>query len=105
MESNPTTSPVWVYLNEYGTHKNISRDSKKSTRVMERGEGRERVSVVIIKSPQDQHLGEYRCCAGNSLGQDRQSIVLRGNFNNVQGVIQCLRRFIHKMFCLGAYEV
>ena len=47
--------------------------------MVERGEGREVVSVVIIQSPRDQHLGEYRCYAANSLGQDRQAIRLTGN--------------------------
>ena len=79
MESNPTSSPTWVYIDETGVEKNISSDCGKSTCVVERGEGREVVSVVIIQSPRYQHLGEYRCHAANSLGQDSQGIVLKGN--------------------------
>ena len=87
VESNPTSSPAWVYLDEFGAERNISTDSKKSNWVVERGEGRDMVSVVIIHSPRDQHLGEYVCHAGNSLGQARQSIRLTGKFNNVRDVI------------------
>ena len=58
--------------------RNISVDWNKRTLVVERRLGSERLSVVVIQSPQDQHLGEYVCSATNTLGQDQQGIVLKG---------------------------
>ena len=77
MESSPTSAPVWVYLELRRIFLLILE--RVYIYVVERGEGREVVSVVIIYNPQDQHLGEYRCHAANSLGQDRQGFVLKGN--------------------------
>ena len=36
------------------------------------------MSVVVIHSPQDQHLGEYACEAANSLGKDSKIIQIEG---------------------------
>ena len=58
---------------------NISTDSTERTLVVERRIGSDRLSVVVIHSPQDQHLGEYACSASNSLGEDHQIIHLKGN--------------------------
>ena len=78
MESNPSTYPKWVRLDEDRIVRNISTDWNKRIWVVERGLGSERFSVVVIHSPQDQHLGEYVCSATNTLGQDQQGIVLKG---------------------------
>ena len=78
MESNPSTYPKWVRLDEDRIVRNISTDWNKRTWVVERGLGSERFSVVVIHSPQDQHFGEYVCSASNTLGEDSQGIVLEG---------------------------
>ena len=79
VESNPPSSPAWVYIDDNGVHRNISTDSNESTWVVERGVGSEMVSVVIIQSPRDQHLGEYLCYARNTLGEGKKEIILKGN--------------------------
>ena len=78
VEANPYTYPEWVRLDEDGIVRNISTEENNSTWVVKRGLESERFSVVVIHSPQDQHLGEYVCSAGNRYGQDQQSIVLEG---------------------------
>ena len=48
---------------------------------LERGvwvEEREEVLVVVIKNPQDHHLGSFICSATNKLGEDHQVIKLKG---------------------------
>ena len=79
VESNPSSQPHWVHMDEGGVVRNIYAGVRKNTRVVERGVGREMVSVVVINSPQDTHAGEYLCRAENILGEDRKGVVLKGN--------------------------
>ena len=72
VQSNPTTSPTWVFTS------NQDRVARNITRLVERLEGKDMVSVVIITSPKDLHLGEYVCGAANSLGEDSREIVIKG---------------------------
>ena len=76
VQANPTTSPTWVFTSGQGrVVRNISREVD---RVVDRMEGKEIVSVVIITSPMDTHLGQYICSASNSLGEDSRNITLQG---------------------------
>ena len=75
VESNPSCKPYWVHIDEGGVVRNISVGVRKNTRVVERGVGREMVSVVVIHSPQDSHDGEYVCRATIMLGQDRKAVI------------------------------
>ena len=72
VQANPTTSPTWVFTS------NQDRMVRNITRVVERVEGKDMISVVIITSPKDLHLGKYLCSANNSLGEDSKEIVIKG---------------------------
>ena len=73
--ANPTTSPTWVFTSDKGRVSNMSREVD---RLEERGEGKDMISVLIIKNPKNLHLGHYECRARNRLGEDRQEIILHG---------------------------
>ena len=103
VQSNPSSAPRWTRLNGNRGATNISTDSTERTLVVERRIGSDRLSVVVIHSPQDQHLGEYACSASNSLGEDHQIIHLKGNITVIIFLqLQCVEKntfFQDLVFC------
>jgi len=88
VQSNPITEPKWVRLNPKKAVLNVSTEWSLKTWVVERQIGREQMSVVVIHSPQDQHLGEYACEAANSLGKDSKIIQIEGFDSQLVGPLQ-----------------
>ena len=75
VQSNPITSPTWVFTSLQGR---VSNNSKEVDSVVKRGDDKDIISVVIINNPLDLHLGKYSCRAKNRLGEDSQEILVQG---------------------------
>jgi len=88
VQSNPISAPKWYRLDRKKSAQTISTDLTLKTWVVERQVGSEQMSVVVIHSPQDKHLGEYACEAANILGSDSKIIQIKGFATQLAGPLQ-----------------
>ena len=96
-DSNPPSEPKWIRIDEEQRVRNISEqsDNGRSVWVDQRGKNGD-ISVVVIKKPQDHHLGAYICTATNEVGEGHQMITLKGKLSNLID-LQLFKTFVAKL--------
>ena len=75
---NPPCESRWLRTNEREEMVIISMKNKSDVSLEMRGVYKD-VPVVVIKNPEESHIGSYMCTATNSLGESHQMVELKGN--------------------------
>ena len=76
--SNPPSEHKWVRIGRGGIEDiSVQNENEERVWVEERGKNSD-ISVVVIRNPQNHHLGTYICTATNTVGEAHEIIVLRG---------------------------